>query len=317
MNYLCSKYGFDRVIIDQPMFAMWHTVDLLKLNVPYEFIDSDLIDDKCTKMTAKSRWMSHTKSIESEFPFYWNENITRFSIDEPTQEYPKYNKNWLIDPKTIQIRALAISPTYGQTRDKHFGQTRLSTAIQNGTVDAHNIFYEIANRFKKDGADFSINDGAHASMLRQFAFREINIIYARRANMTMENSPMEWLEEFITPTSLQNLLTRTNAESTLTFKQIREANTGDELVDQILRESYHVGVMPNRARMFFAGWLFYNAPTGLLAIQWLINVFDLLLLDGQCPNNYLQCVAAMNLQYGKVMLLNRNRVKELLNYDNI
>jgi hypothetical protein len=67
--------------------------------------------------------------------------------------------------------------------------------------------------------------------------------------------------------------------------------------------------------MFFAGWMFYNAPTGKLALDWLIDTFNLLLLDGQCPTNYTQCCSSMNLQYGKVMLLNRNNVKHLLNYE--
>jgi hypothetical protein len=73
--------------------------------------------------------------------------------------------------------------------------------------------------------------------------------------------------------------------------------------------------MPNRARMFFAGWMFYNAPTGTEALSWLIKTFDCLLLDGQCPTNYVQCCSAMNMQYGKVMLLNRNNVSNLLNYN--
>jgi hypothetical protein len=73
--------------------------------------------------------------------------------------------------------------------------------------------------------------------------------------------------------------------------------------------------MPNRARMFFAGWMFYNAPSGTQAHQWLIDTFDLLLIDGQCPTNYVQCTSALNLQYGKVMLLNRHNVKALLAYE--
>ena len=32
INQLCSKYGFDRLVIDQPLFAMWHTIDLLQLS---------------------------------------------------------------------------------------------------------------------------------------------------------------------------------------------------------------------------------------------------------------------------------------------
>jgi deoxyribodipyrimidine photolyase len=152
-------------------------------------------------------------------------------------------------------------------------------------------------------------------MLRQFAFREMTIIQARRANLTMESSIDEWAKAFLTPTSYDNLISRENSESKLKFHHIQLAKTGDKLIDKILKESYKVGVMPNRARMFFAGWLFYNAPTGMDALKWLMGTFDLFLIDGQCPTNYIQSVSSMNMQYGKVMLLNRNNVENLLQYE--
>jgi len=317
INTLIDKHGFDRVVIDLPLFGMWKTTDPMDIKVPFELIDSDLVDDTCFNMTAKSRWMSHTRKIADHKPNQWNSGIVPNPIGESSQRYPSYTKNNLIMPHIITTRAAGIAPTYIDTRDKHTGQTRLSTAFQNGTIDPSNTFYDIANTFQKSGADFSINEGAHAAMLRQFAFREITIVQARRANLTMENTPMEWAEQFITATSLQNLKDRTNPDSTLTFEQIKTASTGDPLVDTILSESYQVGVMPNRARMFFAGWMFYNAPTGQQALEWLIDTFDLLLLDGQCPTNYTQCTSSMNMQYGRVMLLNRDRVKQLLSYDTI
>jgi hypothetical protein len=314
INFLIEKYGFTRVVIDLPLFGMWKTTDPMEINAPYELVDSDLIDDECFKMTAKSRWMTHVKKIETEKLYWFNDSITKFSIDEPIESYPIYKSNKLIDGPSVLQRALDIRKNYKETRDKHNGQTRLSTSFQNGVLDSHNVFFQIAFQFKIEGADFTINEGAHAAMLRQFAFREMTIIQARRANLTMESPIIEWAKAFLTPTSYDNLINQVNSESILTFHQILTATTGDALVDKILKESYHVGVMPNRARMFFAGWLFYNAPSGLDALNWLLGTFDLFLLDGQCPTNYVQSVSAMNMQYGKVMLLNRNNVENLLNY---
>jgi len=314
INYLIDKYKFTRVVIDLPLFGMWKSTDPMEIKVPFVLVDSDLIDDESPRMTAKSRWMSHTRKIHDIKWHKWNSDIENFDIQEDTQTYPKFKTNYLVNPHMAFVRALGIAPTYGQTRDRHDGQTRLSTAFQNGTLDPHNTFYQIAKEFYHGGADFNKNEGAHASMLRQFAFREMTIIQVRRSNLTMENDVWEWAKAFMTEKSLSNLANHVNLESTLTFDQIRQANTGDELVDRILQESYTVGVMPNRARMFYAGWLFYNAPTGITALSWLIDTFDLLLLDGQCPTNYSQCTSALNLQYGRVMLLNRNNVKSLLNY---
>jgi deoxyribodipyrimidine photolyase len=317
INHLCSKWGFDRLVIDQPLFAMWHTIDLLRLNVPYEIIDSALIDDKCFKMTAKSRWMTHVKHIEAEFPYYWNEGIVRFSIDEPTSTYPKpANTVQVMDRDYVTQRAIDIAPTYGQTRDHHNGQTRTSTALHNGIVDPHNLFFEIAERFKREGANMSINEGAHASMLRQFAFREINIINARRNNLTLEDAPLTWARTLMTPANYQHLTTSApKPDSDLTFEKIKTANTGIPELDRILRPFIQTGIMPNRARMYFAGKIFYESRTGIEALQLLIDTFDLIGLDGQSPNNYLQCCSSLNLQYGKIMLLNKQRVFDLLQYD--
>jgi deoxyribodipyrimidine photolyase len=315
INQLIDKHGFAKVVIDLPLFGMWKTTDPMQIKVPFQLVDSDLIDDTCFRMTAKSRWMAHTRDMSNIKFHVWNSDIQPNSINEKSESYPTYTRNWLIMPHSITNRALAIAPTYGQTRDKHNGQTRLSTAFQNGTIDPHNVFYQIAKEFQSTGADFTKNEGAHAAMLRQFAFREMTIIQARRSGLTMEDNTIDWAKVFLTEKSYENLVNKTNTESTLTFEQIRTATTHDPFVNQILTESYSVGVMPNRARMFFAGWMFYNAPTGVEALQWLIKTFDCLLLDGQCPTNYIQCTSAMNLQYGKVMLLNRHNVKALLSYE--
>ena len=317
MNQLCSKWGFDRIIIDQPLFAMWHSIDLLQLNVPYEIIDSALIDDKCFKMTAKSRWMTHVKNIESEFPYYWNENIQPFFIKESSRSYPKPSSiSQVMERDYVVQRAIDIAPTYGQTRDHHNGQTRASTALHNGIIDPHNLFFEIAERFKKEGADMTVNEGAHASMLRQFAFREINIINARKNGLTLEDDPLTWARTLMTPTNYQHLITSApKPESDLTFEKIKTASTGIPELDHILRPFIKTGIMPNRARMYFAGKIFYESRTGIEALHLLIDTFDLIGLDGQSPNNYLQCCSSLNLQYGKIMLLNKQRVFDLLQYD--
>ena len=315
INFLIEKYDFTKVVIDLPLFGLWKSIDPMQINAPYELVDSDLIDDECFKMTAKSRWMTHVKKLDTEKLYWFNSEISRFSIDEPTQKYPTYKANKLIDGPNVLQRALGIRKNYKETRDKHNGQTRLSTAFQNGVLDPHNVFFQIANEFKTEGADLTINDGPHASMLRQFAFREMTIIQSRRANLTMESTIDEWAKAFLTPTSYDNLINRENFESKLKFHHIQLAKTGDPLIDKILKKSYKVGVMPNRARMFFAGWLFYNAPTGTDALKWLLGTFDLFLIDGQCPTNYVQCCQSMNMQYGKVMLLNRNNVENLLQYE--
>jgi len=318
INQICKDGGYDRVVIDQPIFAMWHSIDLLRLNVPYEFIDSDLIDDQCFKMTAKSRWMSHVKRNATEKIYEWNPNIVHRGIVSPNVDtYPIPNppiSNFL-DKKSVIERALQIAPNYGNTRDHHSGQTQLSTIMQNGMVDPHNLFFEIARQFEKSGSNLSVNEGLHAAMLRQFTFREINIITARRNNLTMENTPMEWAEIVMHHKALDNLKTAApKPNSNVNLETIRNGNTGVKELDLILKHFNKTGIMPNRARMYFAGKVFYESKTGIDALTTLIDTFDIIGLDGQCPNNYLQCISAMGLSYGKVMMFSADRTFNLLQY---
>jgi hypothetical protein len=316
INHLAKKYGFDKLVIDQPLFALWHTIDILKLDIPFEIIDSDLIDDTCFKMTAKSRWMTHAKNLENAKSFQFNSSIKGFAINEPIKNYPIVNKpSRFIDKEYILNRLKTIVFTYSQTRDNHNGQTQLSTLLQNGLVDPHNIFIEILKQFKNQNADLTKNEGAHAAMLRQFAFREINIISARRNNLTMENSPAHWAQTIMHHKAYDNLLNSTpKFESNLSIDTIKNSNTGISELDKILTHFNQTGIMPNRARMYFAGKVFYESKTGIDALNLLIDTFDLIGLDGQCPNNYMQCISSLGLSYGKVMLMSSKRTFELLSY---
>jgi deoxyribodipyrimidine photolyase len=154
-------------------------------------------------------------------------------------------------------------------------------------------------------------------MLRQFTFREINIITARRNNLTMENTPMEWAEIVMHHKALDNLKTATlKPNSNVNLETIRNGNTGVKELDLILKHFNKTGIMPNRARMYFAGKVFYESKTGIEALTTLIDTFDIIGLDGQCPNNYLQCISAMGLSYGKVMMFSADRTFNLLQYEN-
>ncbi len=317
INYMCDQWKFDRVIIDQPVFGMWKSVDLLQLNRPWTYVDSALIDDTCRNMTAKSRWMSHVKKLDNYRPYRWNAEIKPIFIHEVTESYPHIRcKSKLMDVDYLLSRAKSIAPTYGQTRDHHDGQTHVSTALHNGVIDPHNLFYELSRLFRENGANMSINEGAHASMLRQFAFRELNIVKTRQRGLTLEDDPVEWAYASMTKSNYDHLVSsRPKPDSELTFERIKTASTGVKELDTILRHFLDTGHMPNRARMYFAGKVFYESYSGIQSLRLLIDTFDLLGLDGQSPNNYMQCCSALTLQYGRVMLLNANRTFELLQYD--
>jgi deoxyribodipyrimidine photolyase len=140
-------------------------------------------------------------------------------------------------------------------------------------------------------------------MLRQLAFREIAIIRTRRANLTLEDSPLTFAKALMPTASYENLVAQ-KPNGSVTFEMIKSGRTGVHAIDTLLKPFLKSGIMPNRARMLFASLVFYNSKTGVDALNTLIDTFDLIGLDGQSPNNYTQVLGALELSYGKVLQMN-------------
>lgn len=307
INSLIEYCGYDKLIIDAPLFSMWQNIDLSKLDLNesnISIIDSALVDPECPRLTAKSRWMAHATSIDSYVPFKFSNKAKPFNIDVSNESYSKIfilNKD-LDDVETLS-RVRKMAKTYIDTRDKHDGQTRLSAIMHNGMIDPRDVFYQIAKDFKESGEDLTVNDGPAASMLRQLAFREIAIIQARRTGLTLENSALEWAESLMTPAAYTNLINQ-NPGGTVTFEKIKAGCTGVKELDIILKPFLKSGIMPNRARMLFASLVFYNSSSGLEALNTIMDTFDLLGIDGQSPNNIISICGALGLSYGKILKMN-------------
>lgn len=303
INSLIDKYDFDEVIIDEPLFGLWHALDYLKIQAPVSIIDSALIDDECVKLTAKSRWMSHVKQLDTYKPFRFSKVAEPLNLKEPRRSYPTPTANSLLDPTNVVKHARKVAPWYYNTRDRHDGQTKLSTALHNGVVDPRDVFFKLAADFKRAGTDLSINEGAGAGMLRQLAFREISIIRTRTRQLTLEDSPIDFAKALMPPASYDNLVAQ-KPGGKVTFEMVKAGKTGVQVLDVLLKPFLQTGIMPNRARMLFASHIFYNSPTGIDALNTLIDTFDLLGLDGQSPNNYTQVCGALELSYGQVLKMN-------------
>lgn len=303
INKLVTEHGYDEVVIDMPLFGMYHTVDCSKISVPHSFVDSALVDDTCFKMTAKSRWMTHVKSIVSFKPFKFSRTVTPYNLPATGCSYPKPTVNPLLDREAAMKRARKMAPTYHVTRDRHDGQTQLSTILHNGRLDPRTVFFTLAKDFQKAGANLTLNEGSAAGMLRQLAFREIAIIRARRDNLTLEDDPLVWAEKLMPKASYENLVAQ-KPGGKVTFDMVQAGKTGVHAIDVLLRPFLKSGIMPNRARMLYASLIFYNSPTGIDALNTLIDTFDIIGLDGQSPNNYTQVLGALELSYGKVLKMN-------------
>lgn len=302
INKLIDEHEYDEVIIDMPLFGMSHGIDCEGILAKWSVVDSDLIDDECYKLTAKSRWMSHVKQLNDFKPFKFSNTVTPYNL-APARSYPSADSNKLLDRKSAMTRARKMAPSYHVTRDRHDGQTQLSTILHNGILDPRTVFFMLARDFKVAGSDLTVNEGPSAGMLRQLAFREIAIIRTRRANLTLEDEPLTWAKALMPPNSYANLVAQ-KPGGRVTFEMVRAGKTGVHAIDVLLQPFLKTGIMPNRARMLFASQIFYNSPTGVDALTTIIDTFDLLGLDGQSPNNYTQVLGALELSYGQVLKMN-------------
>lgn len=303
INKLIAEHDYDEVIIDQPLFGLWHSLKYENIERPVSIIDSALIDDECLKLTAKSRWMSHVKQLDSYKPYRFSRTVTPYNLAKTGRTYPKPTPNALLDAQAALKRARKMAPTYHVTRDRHDGQTQLSTILHNGMLDPRDVFFTLAKDFQKAGANLAVNEGSAAGMLRQLAFREIAIIRTRRANLTLEDDPLTWAKALMPAASYDNLVSQKPGGS-VTFELVKAGKTGVHALDVLLKPFLKTGIMPNRGRMLFASLIFYNSKTGVDALNTLIDTFDLLGLDGQSPNNYTQVCGALELSYGKVLQMN-------------
>lgn len=315
INQLVADHGFDQLVIDQPLFAMWHTIDLSKIKCPVIIIDSDLIDHTCFKMTAKSRWTTHVDNFNKFQPHAFSPNIQAYNMPGGDKGYPVVPVNKRIDRPFVLKQVYSKIMDYKENRDRFDGQTGMSVALHNGIIDPANVFYDIAAKFQIEGFDITDLTGPAAAILRQQAFREISIIQARRANMTLENTPLEWAKALMHHAAYDNLINaRPNPKGCVQAFALVTVTTGIKDLDFLLGKMEETGTMPNRARMYFASKVFYESKTGVGALEAMIAAFDLLGLDGQSPNNYTQCIGALGLSYGKVLKMNRDTAFQKLAY---
>lgn len=304
INNLIVEHEYDEVILDMPLFGLWHNIAFHDINAKVGVIDSALVDDECFKLTAKSRWMTHVKSIDSFKPFKFSKTASPYNLCDTGCTYPSPSAvSALLDPAAALKRARKMAPTYHVTRDRHDGQTQLSTILHNGRLDPRTVFYTLAKDFKAAGADLTVNEGSSAGMLRQLAFREIAIIRARRANLTLEDDALTIAKALMPASSYENLIAQ-KPGGKVTFDMVKAGNTGVRVLDVLLKPFLKTGIMPNRARMLFASHIFYNSPTGVDALNTLLDTFDLLGLDGQSPNNMISVCGALELSYGQVLKMN-------------
>lgn len=309
IDSIVNEHGITEVFYDMPLFGqdVW-----LKCNVGLSVVDSDSYDPNCTKMTAKSRWV------------YWSKNRKNISIDKPQIKKCKslkinlptikINKKKAIELQEeiqkVQTRLETVIPTYHETRNHKEGSTRLSKYLHHGVIDSAELTYGLI----KILPDFIDKENIVVPLLRQLAFREICIRKTRIKNLSLENKVSEWAKELLDIKSYENLLKE--FPGSFTRKQFLSGTTGNQVLDNTIKLGIKERWIPNRIRMWLSSQCFYGIGGGINSLKTLIDFFDMHVEDAQSPNNYVCCVEAMRMQYGKVMNYNTKRSFKLINEKN-
>lgn len=305
INEIIEKHTFQNVYYDMPLFGKnsW-----INFKSEVKVIDSAMYDPECTKMTAKSRWVdwskNRSKNVVSSPKYFICKSK---ELDLPIKSLSKSDfLSFNIEIQEVTSRLNDVILLYHKTRNHKEGSTLLSKYLHHGIFDPA----ELVSSLLKILPDFLDKTHPVVPLLRQLAFREICIRKARIKGLSMENSISEWAESLLDNKSYQNLIIE--KPGSFTKEQFLKAETGIQILDKEINRLKSEKWAPNRIRMWLSSQCYYGIGGGIESLKALIELFNMYSDDGQSPNNYVCCVEAMRLQYGKVMNYNTKRTFKLI-----
>jgi len=300
----CRNEQVETLYYDLPLFRK----DCLEFSFSETVeVDSDSYDPECARMTAKSRWT------------YWTQNrhVVKRVSTQAVKSFPCLGTPFSPDvdlyketSEQIQSawsRLQAKLITYFLSRNERDGSTQLSRYLHHGLIDAPSLTSDILSL----DPGFLGKGNPLVPILRQLAFREICIRKARTRDLSLTSTAQEWASALLDEKSYKNL-TDSKHPQKFSKRGLFCGDTGNKRLDEEIALCKKKRWMPNRARMWFAGEVYWGIGGGIESLETLVEFFDTFCDDAQSPNNWVSCVESMRMQYGKVMKFNEKRTFRLL-----
>ena len=300
----CMNEGVDTIYYDAPLFKK----DYIEFSFSNTVvIDSDTYMPECTKMTAKSRWthwvknrtfIKNTRNIKTnafDVPF----SGLKINTLEAEEMDAEIHRVW----QRVEDKIVG----YHLSRNERDGSTKISKYLHHGLIDGPTLVSDILSLCPS----FLPNKHPLVPLLRQMAFREISIRKARIKDLSLTSSCDEWARTLLDEKSYRNLVD-IECPQQFSKRQILEGRTGHKKLDEEIKLCIQERWMPNRARMWFAGEVYWGMGGGIKSLEALVEFFNKYCDDAQSPNNWVSCVESMRMQYGKVMRFNEKRTFKLL-----
>jgi len=300
----CKDSGVDTIYYDAPLFGK---DELIFKDVEVIKVDSDSYDDRCEKMTAKSRWVHWSKNRKS-IEHSSEERVETYEVIGQKFAISDHKADCLEEELSQLWKRLEIKlVSYHETRNMRDGSLRISKFLHHGVLDGPKLISDILSVCP----EFIDKENPMVPALRQLAFREINIRKSRIKNLSLTSDAESWARALLDQKSFENLMTL-KTENNFTKEQLFAGETGDETLDEEIKYCKKERWLPNRIRMWLAGEVYWNTGGGIESLKMLVEFFDRFCDDAQSPNNWVGCTESMKMQYGKVMRFNKKRTFRLI-----
>lgn len=294
INSLIEKYKYDRVLIDKPVFNFPKFIDVTKINAKIEFVDSDIYDENCKELDVDKRvewWIEKYKEYLNEVSPMWLSRNCKI----PSEDFTLLDEDGVLgimSEDRIVESYVSRMENFTKTQKNLDGTFRISGHLQHGQVDGGALVLQIlvASLYdrlaKKDW---------HLAPLRQLAKREIAIIKARSFNLQPYDDVLEWAEHFLDKKSFYHL-TESNHDKVFSRRELLNGTTGDPDVDKVVRKLKDELWLHQDLRKWLAIEVYWGMGGGIEALEALLDLFNYYSMDGQSPNNMVNCVSTFQLK---------------------
>ena len=306
INRLVEKHGYDKILIDKPLFNFPNTIDVRKIKCKVEFIDSDIYDENCKSLDPKERvqyWLeNHQEYINKVSPVFAASNYKL--LDDPYLLLDENAVLSLIEEDRTADYFIHTMMNYYKTHDKIDGTFNISGHLQHGQVDGGTLILQILLASLYDRL---AKKKWHLKPLEQFAKREIAIIKARSSGLQPYDDVVEW-SEILLDTSSHFHLTEVEYRQEFSREEVLNAKTGDKDLDKVLEMGRSKNWLPYPLRKWLALEIYIGMGGGPSAMETLLDYFHYFFMDGQSPSTVVNCIEILNLKDGELETIDKDKI---------
>ncbi len=296
INRLIEKHKYEKVLIDKPLFNFPNNIDVSKINAKIEFVDSDLYDEKCKHLDVDKRvkyWLeSYKEYLNVVSPTWLSKNIKL--KDDGLILMGEDQVLELLSEDRIVESFVQRMIDYKATKKHPDGTFRISGHLHHGQVDAGALVLQILVASLYDRVS---GETWHLEPLRQLAKREIAIIRARSFNLQPYDDVLDWAEHFLDKKSYYTLV-ESSHEKIFNRHELLNGTTADPDIDMVVRKLKEELWLHPELRKWLAIEVYWGMGGGIEALESLLELFNVYSIDGQSPNNMINCVSTFQLQDG-------------------